>query len=370
LSFAARSFIIRHMQTKVIKLGGAADEEAFREAGELIRRGELVAFPTETVYGLGGNGLDPAAAAKIYEAKGRPSDNPLILHIQNVEELAPLVKKIPPQAEMLMSRFWPGPLTIIFEKSQIVPKETSGGLNTVAVRMPSNRAARRLIREAGVPIAAPSANLSGRPSPTSAEHVRKDLDGRIPLILDGGEAQIGLESTIVDVSGALPEILRPGFIGEKKLRELLGIIKADAPASGDEKDAPPRAPGMKYRHYAPKAPLMLLKGSDKEIAAFLKQEAALARGQGESIGALVSREALPLYEQEDPGLFLFSLGSREDQEEIAHRLFALLRDLDDKNISRIYCESLKEEDLGQAIMNRLKKAAGFRIMDLHSTLSE
>ena len=357
------------MKTRFCRLsGGPEDEEIYRDAGAIIREGGLVAFPTETVYGLGGNGLSGASSAKIYAAKGRPSDNPLILHIAGMEELPALVSDIPDAAKRLAEAFWPGPMTLIFRKSSLVPPETTGGLDTVAVRMPSHPAAQRFIRAAGVPIAAPSANLSGRPSPTTAKHVREDLDGRIDMILDGGPADIGLESTIIDVTEETPVILRPGYIGREALETLLGKIELDRavfaePAQGVK----PKAPGMKYRHYAPKAEMTLVEGAfaAEEI---LKEAAASARA-GRRTGILCSEETKdrysPLAEElgaEGFSLKLFCAGRRSDPESIAHRLFGLLRQFDEDSIEVVWAESFDEGGIGTAVMNRLRKAAGYRIM--------
>ena len=357
------------MKTRFCRLsGGPEDEEIYREAGAIIREGGLVAFPTETVYGLGGNGLSGASSAKIYAAKGRPSDNPLILHIAGMEELPALVSDIPDAAKRLAETFWPGPMTLIFRKSSLVPPETTGGLDTVAVRMPSHPAAQRFIRTAGVPIAAPSANLSGRPSPTTAKHVREDLDGRIDMILDGGPADIGLESTIIDVTEETPVILRPGYIGREALETLLGKVELDRavfaePAQGVK----PKAPGMKYRHYAPKAEMTLVEGAFA-AEAILKEAAASARA-GRRTGILCSEETKdrysPLAEElgaEGFSLKLFCAGRRSDPESIAHRLFGLLRQFDEDGIEVVWAESFDEGGIGTAVMNRLRKAAGYRIM--------
>ena len=357
------------MKTRFCRLsGGPEDEEIYREAGAIIREGGLVAFPTETVYGLGGNGLSGASSAKIYAAKGRPSDNPLILHIAGMEELPALVSDIPDAAKRLAEAFWPGPMTLIFRKSSLVPPETTGGLDTVAVRMPSHPAAQRFIQAAGVPIAAPSANLSGRPSPTTAKHVREDLDGRIDMILDGGPADIGLESTIIDVTEETPVILRPGYIGREALETLLGKVELDQavfaePAQGVK----PKAPGMKYRHYAPKAEMTLVEGAFA-AEAILKEAAASARA-GRRTGILCSEETKdrysPLAEElgaEGFSLKLFCAGRRSDPESIAHRLFGLLRQFDEDGIEVVWAESFDEGGIGTAVMNRLRKAAGYRIM--------
>lgn len=249
------------MDTLYRKIQGTdEDGKLFEEAGKIIRSGGLVAFPTETVYGLGGDGLDPEASKKIYAAKGRPSDNPLILHISDEEELQPLVSAVPESAKRLMKAFWPGPMTLVLKKSSLVPYETTGGLDTVAIRMPSHDAARRLIKAAGVPIAAPSANRSGRPSPTSASHVLEDMDGRIDMILDGGEVPIGLESTIIDVTGDEAVVLRPGYIGVDEIREVAGSGSLDPAIIGrPDPLLRPKAPGMKYRHYAPKADITIVR---------------------------------------------------------------------------------------------------------------
>ena len=244
------------MKTKVIKIKDKTRPEdgELLEAAEILRSGGLVAFPTETVYGLGANALDEAAAKKIYAAKGRPSDNPLIAHISSMEELPALVREIPEAGRKLAEKYWPGPLTMIFPKKDVVPYGTTGGLDTVAVRMPSDPVANRLIKLAGIPVAAPSANTSGRPSPTRAEHVIEDMDGKIEMILDGGQVGIGVESTIVDVSGPVPTLLRPGAVTLEMLRETLGQVEVDPAILGPVKgDVKPKAPGMKYRHYAPKA---------------------------------------------------------------------------------------------------------------------
>ena len=348
------------METIVRLLSGTEEDASFyEEAAAVIAQEGLVAFPTETVYGLGGNGLDPGAAKKIYEAKGRPSDNPLILHIASTAQIPPLVKDFPETAKKAAEAFWPGPLTMILPKSELVPRETTGGLETVALRFPSHPAAQAFIRAAGCPIAAPSANLSGRPSPTNAQDVLEDLDGRIPLILDGGACEIGLESTIVDLCGAVPTVLRRGFFGLEALRRVFGTVAVDpAVLHSLQKNERPKAPGMKYRHYAPQVPLILVEGEDEARAAFIRQQAA-----GKKAAVLISRETLPLYGgQED--LLLLPLGSREDDAGIARKLFAVLRSLDKLGLEIVYSESFGDGPLGEAIMNRLRKAAGFHITEV------
>ena len=328
------------MDTKVVKIDKEQiDDGKLMEAAEILRAGGLVAFPTETVYGLGANALNEEAAKKIYAAKGRPSDNPLIAHISKPEELAPLVKEIPEAGRKLMEAYWPGPLTMIFPKSDIVPYGTTGGLDTVAIRMPSDPIANRMIALAGIPIAAPSANTSGRPSPTTAEHVYQDMNGKIEMILDGGAVGIGVESTIVDVSGPVPMLLRPGAITIEMLRETVGQVEIDPAIQGPmAANVKPKAPGMKYRHYAPKAELVLVEEKNPETKEVISDRY--------------------------PQGMVRSLGFRSKPETIAHNLFAVLREFDDLGADYIYSESFPKDHLGQAIMNRLTKAAGYHILDV------
>lgn len=357
------------MNTKVVKIDKEnIDDQLLMEAAQIIRDGGLVAFPTETVYGLGANALNEEAAKKIYAAKGRPSDNPLIAHIAGPSELEPLVKVIPEAGKKLMEAYWPGPLTMIFSKRDIVPYGTTGGLDTVAVRMPSDPVARRLIQLAGVPIAAPSANTSGRPSPTLAEHVYQDMNGRIEMILDGGAVGIGVESTIVDVSGPVPMMLRPGAITIEMLRETVGEVEIDPAILGPmSADVKPKAPGMKYRHYAPKAELILVEAakacqgvmSDAVVDA-INQLVQEKLAQGLKVGVICTDETIGRY----PQGIVRSLGLRAKEETIAHNLFAVLREFDDLQVDFIYSESFPKDHLGQAIMNRLTKAAGYHIVDV------
>ena len=305
--------------------------------------------------------LDEAAAKKIYAAKGRPSDNPLIAHISSMEELPALVREIPEAGRKLAEKYWPGPLTMIFPKKDVVPYGTTGGLDTVAVRMPSDPVANRLIKLAGIPVAAPSANTSGRPSPTRAEHVIEDMDGKIEMILDGGQVGIGVESTIVDVSGPVPTLLRPGAVTLEMLRETLGQVEVDPAILGPVKgDVKPKAPGMKYRHYAPKADMVLVEGAMEDVVDYINREAAKAMGAGKRVGIICTRESRDLYPQ---GL-LEVIGSRSQEETVAHNLFAVLRDFDDRQVDCIFSESFSEDQLGQAIMNRLMKAAGHQVISL------
>ena len=338
------------------------------EAAQILRDGGLVAFPTETVYGLGANALNEEAAKKIYAAKGRPSDNPLIAHISGEKELAPLVAEIPETAKKLMKAYWPGPLTIIFRKSDKVPYGTTGGLDTVAVRMPSDPIANRMIALAGVPVAAPSANTSGRPSPTTAQHVLQDMDGRIDMIIDGGPVGIGVESTIVDVSVETPTVLRPGAITMEMLEEVLEEVQIDPAILGPvSADLRPKAPGMKYKHYAPKADLTLVEPEDGDMESpdslermteKVRQLAEEKLAEGFRVGIICTDESRQTY----PKGLVRSIGSRTRRETVAHNLYALLREFDDLKADYIFSESFPEDHLGQAIMNRLSKAAGYHIV--------
>ena len=345
------------MNTKVVK----TTEEELSEAAAILKKGGLVAFPTETVYGLGADALNEEAARKIYAAKGRPSDNPLIAHIAKKEDIEPLVREIPEAGKKLMDAFWPGPLTLIFPKSGRVPKGTTGGLDTVAVRMPSDPVARRLIELAGTPVAAPSANTSGRPSPTTAEHVRQDMDGRIEMIVDGGPVGIGVESTIVDVTGEIPMVLRPGAITMEMLKKCVGAVEIDPAILGPvSQDFKPKAPGMKYRHYAPKADLTIVSGETEDVVQAINRMAAERESEGLSVGIICTDETRALY----PRGVVRSMGVRARQETIAHNLYAVLREFDDLNADVIYSESFEGGELSQAIMNRLCKAAGYHMMNV------
>ena len=335
-----------------------ADEEAVRKAGEILRNGGLVAFPTETVYGLGANALDEKAAARIYAAKGRPSDNPLIVHITRREALGRIVTEVPEAAERVMDAFWPGPMTLIFQKSPEVPYGTTGGLDTVAVRMPSHPVARAVIEAGGGYIAAPSANTSGRPSPTKASHVAEDLMGKVDMILDGGEVEIGLESTIVDVSVAEPVILRPGYISLEMLQGVVGKVSVDQALLRDDAGIRPKAPGMKYKHYAPKADLKIVEGSEEAVAARINELIRQGREKGKRIGVIAAKESAYRYQ----GGIVKTVGSREEDLSIAQHLFGILREFDTLGVSEIYSESFDTPRMGQAIMNRLMKAAGHQVI--------
>lgn len=356
--------------------------DGIEEAAEVIKRGGLVAFPTETVYGLGGNALDPEAAKRIYAAKGRPSDNPLIVHVSSAEEAEPLVSVLPETARRLMSRFWPGPLTLVLPKSERVPYETTGGLDTVALRCPENKCTLEFIRACGLPIAGPSANTSGKPSPTEARHVYEDLQGRIEMILDDGEASIGVESTILDLSGETPTLLRPGAVTAAELESALGrrVVIDPAVLSGSVGEGVhPKAPGMKYRHYAPKAKMTLVTTAflrekdfrvaeservreDERIADFINEETEISVKAGNRVGILCCRETEELYRTGYGNIKvdIKLLGSREDPLSMTHTLFRLLREFDADAVDEIFAESYPERGVGFALMNRLRKASGMR----------
>ena len=346
------------MNTKIVKIDDSNEEEVIREAGEILRSGGLVAFPTETVYGLGGDALKEDAARKIYSAKGRPSDNPLIVHIADIGALDELASEIPECAYKLAEAFWPGPLTMIFKKKDIVPYGTTGGLDTVAIRMPSHPTAHKLIQDSGVYIAAPSANLSGRPSPTRAEHVVEDMDGRIDMIIDGGAIEIGIESTIVDVTCEVPMILRPGYVTADMIRDVLGDVCFDETVLAHTTvKGQPKAPGMKYRHYAPKAELTIFEGDNDKVVARINELAAGYEYDGLKVGILSSTENEHRYTHGEAVV----VGSREDEHEVASHLFDVLRHFDHINVDVILSEGFSEDSFGQAVMNRLIKAAGHHI---------
>lgn len=343
-----------------VDLSQPESAEVIQTAAKILQEGGLVAFPTETVYGLGGNGLDGAACEKIYLAKGRPSDNPLILHISEFEELNAIVREISPAAKKLMDAFWPGPLTMVFPKADIVPAKATGGLDTVAVRFPNHPVARAIIKATGLPIAAPSANSSGKPSPTRASHVEYDLNGKIDMIVDGGAAEWGLESTIVDVSGDVPMILRPGAVTKEMMEEVVGRVEIDpAILTKPAADLKPKAPGMKYTHYSPKAEVVLVKGERQAVADEINRLAALDRSNGKKTGVMATEETKDLYHAD----IILSLGSRKRPEEIGANLFKLLRKFDFLGAEKVYSEVFSEEGEGMAIMNRLNKAAGYQMIE-------
>lgn len=347
------------MRAEVVAMDASRpDREAIKKAGQILKDGGLVAFPTETVYGLGGNALDPRASMKIYAAKGRPSDNPLIVHIAELGKLNEITTKIPEGARILAEKYWPGPLTMILPKADIVPKETTGGLDSVAVRFPSDVIAQELIQAAGGFVAAPSANTSGRPSPTLAQHVEEDLGDAIDMILDGGQVGIGLESTIVDFTEEIPVVLRPGYISLEMLQETLGEVRMDKGLLITDNSVHPKAPGMKYRHYAPQADLAIVEGSTEKVISYINQMTEEASKKGLQIGIIATDETAARYKD---GI-IRSIGSREEEETIAHHLYEVLRDFDGDGVSAIYSEAFYTPRMGQAIMNRLLKAAGHKII--------
>ena len=349
------------MKTEVIKIDqNNMDTEALERAAAIIRDGGLVAFPTETVYGLGADALSAEASKKIYAAKGRPSDNPLIVHIGRMEDLETVAANVPESARKLAAACWPGPLTMIFPKKEAVPKSTTGGLETVAVRMPSHPVARALIRESGVYIAAPSANTSGRPSPTKAEHVKEDLDGRIDMILDGGAVGIGLESTIVDLSTGVPTILRPGYITGEMLEDVLGEVQVD-PAILSQKMNPnivAKAPGMKYRHYAPKGQMTIIDGDTGKVVDEINRLVKEKTDEGCSVAVIATEETKDAYACAN----VRSVGSRATEGSIAAGLYDILREMDHIGAEYIYAESFEKDTLGKAIMNRMLKAAAYHVI--------
>lgn len=349
--------IIRQMDNEHI------DREGIEIAGEILRMGGLVAFPTETVYGLGANALDSQAAGKIYAAKGRPSDNPLIVHIADLNSLDLIASDIPLKALELANAFWPGPLTMIFHKTGVVPYGTTGGLDTVAVRMPENPIALEVIKAGGGFIAAPSANTSGKPSPTIAEHVAIDLDGKIDMLIDGGQVGIGLESTIVDMTEEVPTILRPGYINKKMLESVIGYVKTDPGLQKDSLTAP-KAPGMKYKHYAPKADLTIIEGRTETVVNKINDVAKTYVDAGKKVGVIATDESLFQYSY---GI-VKSIGSRQDEESIARNLYRLLREFDEEQVDYIFSEAFTTPNMGQAIMNRLLKAAGHQVVLCKETI--
>lgn len=354
------------MKTKIVTIGKSdsqgSSEEKLAAAGDIIRQGGLVAFPTETVYGLGGDALNPESSKKIYKAKGRPGDNPLIIHIADLAALDRIVREIPGKARQLADAFWPGPLTMIFRKAAVVPKETTGGLDTVAVRMPSHPVARLFIRKAGGYVAAPSANLSGKPSPTLAKYVMQDMDGRIDMIIDADGVEIGLESTIVDVTGEVPTILRPGYITQQMLSGVVGETDMDVTIYDSDSTQAPKAPGMKYRHYAPKGQLVIVEGEPQKVIQYINEQTALHEADKKRTGIIGTQESVSWYRASS----IKNAGSRNDARAVARQLYTFLREFDDENIDYIYAESFAEafadKGFGQAVMNRLLKAAGHQVV--------
>lgn len=347
------------MHTRLVKIDPEEPNmELIEDAARIIREGGTVAFPTETVYGLGANGLDAQAVARIFQAKGRPSDNPLILHIATMNELRPLVREINDNAVKLIRLFWPGPLTLVLPRSGQVPDEVTGGLDTVAVRMPDHIIAQLLIATAGVPIAAPSANLSGRPSPTYAQAVWEDLNGKIDMLLDGGSGGMGVESTVLDLTGDIPVLLRPGGVTLEELCEVLGEVALDLSLTAES--AQPKSPGMKYTHYAPRAKVILIESRKPITAKAMQHFVDTERLQGKRVGVLATREIASSVRADVINI----MGSACQPLSIAAGLFRALRDFDHTDVDVIYAEGISEEGIGLAIMNRLRKAAGHNVIKI------
>lgn len=337
------------MQTHVIDIK-VEYEKALSESAKLIKSGEVVGIPTETVYGLAANALDENAVKKIYIAKGRPSDNPLIVHISDLSELSALVAEIPEKVKIMAEKFWPGPLTMIMKKSDIIPSTTSGGLDTVAVRMPQSEYARAIIKACGVPLAAPSANLSGSPSPTNAKYVYDDMNGRIPLIIDGGKSKIGVESTVITFATDIPTLLRPGGVTVEEIRDTIGEVKVDDAVLHELCDSEKASsPGMKYKHYAPKADITILKGSFEQFVKYTK---------GKDFFALVFEGEEKYFEN------AVTYGKPLDAVSEANRLFDALRELDEKGAKTVYARCPELSGVGLAVYNRLIRSAGFNIIEL------
>lgn len=338
------------MKTKLL----SASDDDIRYAGEILRRGGLVGMPTETVYGLAGNALCGDCVRKIYQAKGRPSDNPLIVHISSFSQWAPLVAEIPEKAKKLAEKFWPGPLTIILKKSELIPKETSGGLDTVAVRMPSDETARRLIESAGVPLAAPSANTSGKPSPTSAQHVMNDLCGKIDAVIDGGECRVGVESTVISLVSEKPRLLRPGGVTPEMLESVLGEIEIDdAVFNKLENGAKAASPGMKYKHYSPSARVILLKGTFENYKKYIEAH------RSEKTVALCFDG-----EEKELSVPCLPYGAENDSLSQAHLIFSRLREADEMGADTVFARYPERSGVGLAVYNRLIRAAAFEVVEV------
>lgn len=345
------------METKLVKVDTENPEKSvLTEAAEILKNGGLVAFPTETVYGLGANGLDEKACKRIYEAKGRPSDNPLILTIGDLDGLYKIVGKVTENAKKIIDAFWPGPITLVLPKADCVPETVTGGLDTVAVRYPSNKIARELIKIAGIPVAAPSANSSGKPSPTRASHVEFDLNSKIEMIIDGGAADWGLESTILDVSEDKPVLLRPGAVTQDMIEDVVGEIDVDpAVYSKPDGNIVPKAPGMKYKHYSPSAKVILVSGSMENVISTINEKISADEKNGLKVGVMATTQTKDRY----IGGEVLVVGDRTKPETIGANLFKILRKFDFIGVDIVYSEVFDEDGEGAAIMNRLNKAAGF-----------
>lgn len=348
------------MHTIKVNFEEKTDYNEILEAATILDQGGVVAFPTETVYGLGADALNPDAVKKIFLAKGRPQDNPLIIHVAD-DDLSLFVENVPQKAKELMDKFWPGPLTLIFKKTGLVPLETSGGLHSIGVRKPSNPIATALIKALGRPIAAPSANLSGKPSPTTFERCVEDLNGKVDMIMGDGQSILGLESTIVDYSISPPRLLRPGYVTLEELIEVDGDIVYDEEKTRVNDDEAPRAPGMKYRHYAPRAPMTVILGDKDQVIKTILSLVDDAIKKDLKIAVLAPIERKSWFNNE---VMFVSLGTEQNSLEMGRNLFEGLRQCDDKNVDIIFAEGIEETGVGKAVMNRLKKASGFQIMEV------
>ncbi|EPR14463.1 L-threonylcarbamoyladenylate synthase [Ruminiclostridium papyrosolvens] len=349
------------MKTQVIKIDAEnIDKIALEPAAEALKQGMTVAFPTETVYGLGANALDGVAVSKIFKAKGRPSDNPLIVHIADREKVSELTSFIPDKAVALMDKLWPGPLTLVMKKSSVIPREITAGLDTVAIRMPGHPVALELIKLAGIPVAAPSANVSGKPSPTTAQHVLDDLDGKIEIVVEAGSSSVGLESTVLDVSVDPPVLLRPGGITPRQIEEIIGHIDIDKTIMGKvTADNVPRSPGMKYKHYSPKAHVIIVESSDMDKQAeVVCNLAEKYKKEDKKVGVCSTDQTFDRYHLYET----ISMGDRNHPETIASSLFSILREFDDRGVDIILAEAVDQNGVGLAIMNRMVKAAGYDIV--------
>lgn len=337
------------------------DTANLQPAAKILQEGGLVASPTETVYGLCANALDKVAVKNIYKAKGRPSDNPLIVHIADLDMLKPLVQEISPIARKLIDAFWPGPMTLVFKATDLVPKVVTGGLDTVAIRFPSHPTINKLIKTSGLPLAAPSANTSGKPSPTNFSRVYEDLNGKIDCIIEGAHSEYGVESTVIDTTGEIATILRPGGITLEMLEEVLGEVMMD-PALGHKlkEGEIPRAPGMKYTHYSPNAEVIIVKGDPQKVIQTINGLVQEQKALGQKVGVLATDETRSLFEADK----IISVGTESNPLTIASNLFEVLRSFDDAHIDRVYSLAFKEIGIGKAIMNRLEKSAGYHIIEV------
>ena len=346
------------VNTEIIKINKDNPEnDKIHKAAMILKNGGTVAFPTETVYGLGANALDSAAVEGIFKAKGRPQDNPLIIHIADINQIDNLVENVPVKARKLMEKFWPGPLTMIFNKNKSVPYIVTGGLSTVAIRIPNHKIATKLIKAAGIPIAAPSANISGKPSPTHVNHVIEDLYGKINMIIDGGETGIGIESTVLDVSCGIPTILRPGGVTREDILKIFPKVECDLAFKSNEKIVIPKSPGQKYTHYSPKAKLIIFEGDIDNVSNEIKVRAGKYLDEGMKVGIMATEQTKDKYQG-----FVLVLGDRKKPKTIAANLFRKLREFDKMSVDIILAESISREGIGEAIMNRMKKAADENIV--------